>query len=74
MSTVMTVPRDLLEAVADLRFPPSMDHRLQELMDKNTDGDLSEAERGELQALVELSEVIAPVRARALHLLGQTPE
>jgi hypothetical protein len=73
MSAVMTVPRDLLEAVADLRFPPSLDYRLQELMDKNSEGSLSEAERAELQALVELNEVITPVRARALHLLGRKP-
>ena len=73
MSTVMTVPRELLEAVANLRLPARTDRRLQELMDKNTEGKLAEAERDELEGLVEVSELIAPVRARALHLLGRQP-
>jgi hypothetical protein len=47
---------------------------MQELMDRNTDGTLTPAERADLEALVELSETIALIRAQALHVLGQTPQ
>jgi hypothetical protein len=59
--------------MAALRLPDKADHRLQVLMDRNTDGALTLAEREELEALVEWSESIAPVRAQALHLLGRKP-
>ena len=58
-------------AVAALRLPPRLDRRLQILMDRNTDGALSSDEKEELEALVELSETIALVRAQALRLLGR---
>jgi hypothetical protein len=60
--------------VAALRFPPRADQRLQGLMDRNNEGVLTDAERGELEALVELSETISLVRCQALHLLGQSPQ
>jgi hypothetical protein len=62
MSAVQA-PVELLEAMAELRLPARMDRRLQELMDHNTNGELTEAEREDLQTLVEWSESIAPVRA-----------
>jgi hypothetical protein len=71
MSAVVQAPRELVEAMAALRLPPKADRRLQELMDRNTNGQLSPAERAELEALVEVSETIAPIRARALQLLGR---
>jgi hypothetical protein len=73
MSVIIPTPVELLEAVAELHLPPRADQRLQRLMDRNTDGALTEAERVELEALVEWSESIAPVRAQALHLLGRKP-
>ena len=42
-------------------------------MDRNTEGLLTDAERAELETLVELSEQLALVRATALHLLGRKP-
>jgi hypothetical protein len=54
--------------------PPRADQYLQTLMNRNTNGALTSAERDELDALVELSESIAIVRAKALHLLGRAPE
>jgi hypothetical protein len=42
-------------------------------MDRNTNGALTEAERDELETLVEWSETIAPMRAQAIHLLGRKP-
>ena len=65
--------RAFVESVAAMRFPPKADARLQSLMDRNTNGQLTSGEREELEALVELSETIALVRAQALKLLGRTP-
>jgi hypothetical protein len=73
MSAIVQAPRELVEAMASLRLPPKADRRLQDLMDRNTNGQLTELERTEMEALVELSETLAPVRAGALHLLGQKP-
>lgn len=73
MANVVQAPVDLVEAVADLRLPPRADRYLQILMDRNTEGTLTTAEREELEALVELSETISLLRARALRLLGRQP-
>jgi hypothetical protein len=64
----------MVEAVASLRFPPRADRRLQQLMDRNTEGLLSPEEKEELESWVELSESLSLVRAQALHLLGRQPE
>jgi hypothetical protein len=61
----------MVEAVAALRLPPKADDRLQALMDRNSEGALTQAEREELESWVELSETIALVRAQALDLLGK---
>jgi len=73
MTTVVEAPLTMVEAVAALRLPPRADQRLQVLMDRNTDGALRSEEKKELEALVELSETIALVRAQALHVLGRKP-
>ena len=73
MAAVVQAPLDLVEAVASLRLPPRTDQRLQALMDRNNEGSLSPSEREDLEALVELSETISLLRARALHLLGRQP-
>jgi hypothetical protein len=73
MSAVIQAPLDMIEDVAGLRFPSKTDELLQSLMDRNTDGKLSSVEREELEALVELSQQIALVRAKALQLLGRKP-
>ena len=74
MSVHLTVPRDLVEAFAALRLPLRMDARLQTLMDRNTNGELSPEEREELAALVEWTEDIALLKARALTALGERPK
>ena len=56
-----------------VRLPPKADRRLQELMDRNNEGLLTETERADLESLVELSERISLVRAEALHLLERIP-
>jgi hypothetical protein len=71
--SVIQAPLELVEAIAALRLPPKTDRRLQELMDRNTAGQLSPEERSDLESLVELSESISLLRAKALHLLGRKP-
>jgi hypothetical protein len=73
MSAVIEAPRALVESVAAMRFPARTDALLQSLMARNTNGQLTPDEREELEALAELSETIALVRAQALRLLGRTP-
>ena len=63
-----------MATVGDLRLPTKADERLQQLMDRNNEGALSAAERGELEALAELSERLSLVRAEALQLLGRGPQ
>ena len=74
MSTTIDAPLEWVETVSSLRLPPKADQRLQELMDRNNEGLLTEAERADLESLVELSERLSLVRAEALHLLGRRPE
>lgn len=69
----MEAPREMVEAVAGLQLPVKTDRRLQVLMDRNTQGSLDASEREELESLVELSETISLVRAKALHALGRKP-
>jgi hypothetical protein len=69
----MEAPLDFMEAVAALRLPPKADRRLQDLMDRNTEGALTQTEREDLEALVELSENISLLRAKALLVLGRKP-
>ncbi len=71
--SVISAPLDWVELVSDLRLPPKADRRLQVLMDRNTEGQLSVDEAADLEALVELSETLSLVRAEALHLLGRNP-
>lgn len=66
-------PLELVEELADLRFPQKADALLQDLMDRNTEGRLTATEREEFEALIELSERLALVRAQALRLLGRKP-
>src|SRR5262249_38671258 len=62
LAAVFEAPVEMVEAVAALRLPPRADRHLQALMDRNTNGVLTPAEREELDALVELSETIALLR------------
>ena len=71
--TLISAPLDWVELVSELRLPSRSDRRLQQLMDRNNDGLLTEGEREELASLVEVSETLSLVRAKALHLLGRAP-
>ncbi len=72
MSTI-DAPLEWVETVGNLRLPPKTNQRLQELMDRNNEGLLTEPEQADLESLVELSERLSLVRAEALHLLGRKP-
>ncbi len=73
MST-LAAPTTWVESIGNLRLPGKSDRRLQELMDRNNEGLLTEDEREQLEGLVELSETLSLARAEALQLLGRTPE
>jgi len=73
MSATVDAPVDLMKSIAHLRLPSHADRQLQVLMDANNNGTLSQAEREELADLVEWSESISLLRARALQLLGERP-
>ena len=71
MNAFVTVPIESLEALEAFHFPPKLDRRLQELMDRNNGGLLSAAEREQLDGFVELSEDMALQRAQVHILLNQ---
>ncbi len=54
MSTI-PAPAEWVAAIGELRLPSKADVRLQQLMDRNNEGELTSLERGELEALAELS-------------------
>ncbi len=70
----LTAPTSWVESVGRLKLPGRADRLLNELMDRNTEGQLDADERDQLETLVELSETLSLVRAEALKLLGQAPE
>lgn len=72
--SVVSAPLDWVELVSALKLPPKADRRLQDLMDRNTEGRLSADEVTDLESLVELSQTLSLVRAEAFHLLGRNPE
>ena len=74
MSPVIAATADWIESVGNLRLPSKTDRRLQQLMDRNNEGLLSQNEREELEALADLSEQLSLVRAAALRILGKSPE
>jgi hypothetical protein len=55
MGATVATPVEWVESVSGLRLPPRADARLQQLMDRNMEGLLTQAEYAELEALVELS-------------------
>ncbi len=63
MPLAIAAPVEMLESVANPRLPANSDRRLQRLMDRNTNGQLTGEEKGELAALAEWSEEISLLRA-----------
>lgn len=73
MAAMLGTPRDLVQSFADVRLPSKTDARLQSLMDRNTEDQLNSQEREDLESLVELSETLSLLRARAMQVLGRRP-
>ena len=73
MDTTIDAPLEWVESITKLRLAEHADRRLQELMDRNNEGKLTDQERADLAALAELSERLSLVRAEAPHLLGRKP-
>lgn len=69
----ISAPIEWVESMSRLKLPQRADRRLQELMDRNTEGGLTQREHEDLESLVELSETLSLIRAEALHLLGRKP-
>jgi hypothetical protein len=70
----MVVPRNDLEMIADARFPPGVDYRMQDLMERNNNGQLNAAEHEELKGLADMSMIWSLVRARAMIALKRKPQ
>jgi hypothetical protein len=68
---LLPTPKDLLEQMAELRFDADTDARLQELMDRNNFGELSESERAELARYAALNQQMTIIRGRAMIVLGR---
>lgn len=64
--------RGFLEELADQRFSPVANDRMQWLMDRNNFGELTPTEHEELKALVNLSQWMSLVRAQAMIMLGRS--
>jgi hypothetical protein len=74
MHATIEAPVSWVETVGQLTLTPRSNARLQMLMDRNNQGQLTEAERAELESLAELSEELSLVRAEAWRLLGRMPQ
>jgi hypothetical protein len=51
MSTTIDAPVEWVETIGRLRLPLKTDDRLQQLMDRNNEGSLTDAEREEMESL-----------------------
>ena len=73
MGDEIRAPRELMEQMAALRFPANTDARMQDLMDRNNERQLSPNERAELESLVDMSETMSLLKMQALVYLGRKP-
>ena len=71
VTTTASAPIDGIESISKLRIPARSDQRLQVLMDRNSDGRLSNTECDEPESLVEVSASLSLVRVKALQVLGR---
>jgi hypothetical protein len=73
MTNTLETPRQLVQSWANFRLPAKLNAQLQDLMERNNEGQLLPAETEQLEALVELSEELSLLKAQALQALGQRP-
>ena len=62
-----------LESISQLKLPPQVDCRLQELMNRKTAGLLSNSEQQELELLLEVNQILSLLRAKAKNRLVSAP-
>lgn len=70
MNTLVKVPIEFVEMLAEWQLPPKSEARLRAL-NAVTDRRLTDTERAEWEALLELVTSIAWFRAQASHFLGR---
>ena len=64
--SVITIELEIPDDLARFRLPPSVQARLQDLLDRQDDGiALTNAERQEAEGLVNLAEMLSLLRLRA---------
>ena len=65
MTRSFVIDVEVPETLNDFRFPPSLDQRLQALLDKqDQEGGLTPEERSEAEYLVDLSNTLLVLRGR----------
>ena len=62
---------DVAERLTELSLAPEVQERIDELADRNTEGELSEEERRELETYVRTGNIIAILQAKARKQLRQ---
>ncbi len=66
MSQSVVIELEMPDDLAQFRLPNSVNHRLQQLLDKQSrEGKLTSAERREAEGLVNLAEMLSLLRLRA---------
>lgn len=73
MIEMMPVSKGWPEQAAEVRVDPAIDARIQDLMDRNNYGALSETERAELAAHVAANKRMTIFRGPATVALGRKP-
>jgi hypothetical protein len=68
MSHLVTFEIDVPETLHSLRLPPGVDQRLQSLLDRQDEGELTPEERREAEGLADLAELLSLLRLRAQRL------
>lgn len=72
-SEVAALPREVASAILTWRLPQRDAERLQELADRNTEGELTPAEQRELESYVRVGQFLSVMQAQA-RLAVQTPD
>jgi hypothetical protein len=66
--------KDWAKKIAAMEIPRATQARMQALMDRNNEGELTREERKELETLVEMSETFSLLRAKAMDFLRRRPQ
>ena len=73
MSQILAIQLEVPDDLAQVRLPPGVNARLQELLDRQDRGErLTRAERKEAEGLVNLAELLSVLRMR-IERVGNRP-